>query len=231
MNEEQRPVVQSQHTSQPVKKSKKMDKKTIMIIGAIVLALIVAGIIAFIMLNANKGGSQEDKVRANFEKQLPDQKTAVDKNPKDAGARFNLGSTYYALKKYGDAAKELEKAVELDSKNTQAYNGLGNAYREQKRYDDAAAAYKKAIEADPKNKNAYVNLGTMQMTLMKDTKGAVATYDRMMKEFKNSVDTMTLKAVALNADGQKDAAKDLYKKILEKDPENASAKASLEALK
>jgi eukaryotic-like serine/threonine-protein kinase len=66
---------------------------------------------------------------------------------KTADATSNLGTAYFQLERYADAAAAYEQSTQLDPRNHLAWGNLGDAYFwSAGRRQDAAAAYHKAIE-------------------------------------------------------------------------------------
>ncbi|MGD0303236.1 MAG: tetratricopeptide repeat protein [Candidatus Acidiferrales bacterium] len=94
----------------------------------------------------------------------------------DAGAYSNIGTAYFYLKQYAEAAQAFEKAVALNANDTQLTVNLGDAYRALGQTDKAHAAYQQAITAGYKELQtnpadttvlsavalAYANLGKPQ---------------------------------------------------------------------
>jgi len=65
---------------------------------------------------------------------------------KTGDAISNLGTTYFAMRRYADAAKEYEEAVRLSANEYVLWGNLGDAYFwTPGRRQDAAAAYNRAI--------------------------------------------------------------------------------------
>jgi len=73
-----------------------------------------------------------------------------------AQARSNLGTAYFQLRRYSDAARIYEQAVKLDERNSEVWGNLGDSYYwAPGRRAEAAAAYQKAIALA--NKKLQVN--------------------------------------------------------------------------
>jgi cytochrome c-type biogenesis protein CcmH/NrfG len=68
---------------------------------------------------------------------LAEAQTRVQRDPQDASAHFDLGSTYYVRGDVEKAVESLERAVELDESNDDANYMLGLAYERLGRQEDA----------------------------------------------------------------------------------------------
>jgi tetratricopeptide (TPR) repeat protein len=65
------------------------------------------------------------------------------------GLYFELGRHLYTTKRYGDAAKYLEKAVAQPNPTPIWYATLGHSYRQLKRYDDAVRVWQIVVDKYP----------------------------------------------------------------------------------
>lgn len=87
------------------------------------------------MLRGLLGGKPEEeqeKVDVLAEAQI-----RVQRDPQDASAHFDLGSTYYVRGDVEKAIESLERAVELNPENDDASYMLGLAYERLGRQEDA----------------------------------------------------------------------------------------------
>lgn len=74
---------------------------------------------------------------------------AIKKNPKYPEAVNNLGTIYYARKRYARAVKEYTRALELSPTSASMFSNLGTAHFARKEYKLAFEAYQKALHLDP----------------------------------------------------------------------------------
>ena len=95
-------------------------------------------------------------------------KKAIEQNPKNDMAYFELGRCYIEQGKYDKAEEIFKKAIEQNPGNDNISFQLGCCYREQRRDDKAEEILKKAIEQNPKNDRAYLELGRCYLEQRKD---------------------------------------------------------------
>lgn len=80
------------------------------------------------------------------------------KNPKDAGAYFQMGRALGEVGKDDDAVKALRKAIALQPKDSEYQYELGAAYNRLAKYQEAVGALTQALKLDPDNSRAEVEL-------------------------------------------------------------------------
>jgi tetratricopeptide (TPR) repeat protein len=90
---------------------------------------------------------------------------AVDWEPKDADAWYNLGRTKYTENKFEEAIHAFQQCLQLDPKNVKAEDNLGLSYYGLGRADDARSAYEAAIQwqssVPQKDPEPFLDLGTL----------------------------------------------------------------------
>ena len=79
--------------------------------------------------------------------------------PRSAGPYLLAGTTLLAMKKYAEAAAELEKAINLNAGNARGYSLLGSAYHQAGRYRDAQRALRLGLKVAPESHELYNKLG------------------------------------------------------------------------
>ena len=98
-------------------------------------------------------------LRLEFDLAEGQYRQALDLDPKNAEARYNLANALMQQKKY-KAAIEMYEGVTTDNKNLQAaanYN-TGVSYSKQKDLPNSIEAYKAALRINPKDNDARENL-------------------------------------------------------------------------
>jgi cytochrome c-type biogenesis protein CcmH/NrfG len=118
-------------------------------------------------------------------KQMADKKVAplleqLSKNPRDSDTLIKVGNFYQAARQFDEAAKYFQKAVDVKPtadtltklSNAQYYGGAG---------DQAIETLYKALQIDPKFANALFNLGMLKWQVKGDTKGAIASWEELLR--------------------------------------------------
>jgi len=92
---------------------------------------------------------------------------AVDWEPKDADAWYNLARTKYTENKFEEAIHAFQQCLQLDPKNVKAEDNLGLSYYGLGRTDDARSAYEVAIQwqsnVSQKDPGPFLDLGTLYL--------------------------------------------------------------------
>ncbi|KIM02537.1 MAG: hypothetical protein KU28_12390 [Sulfurovum sp. PC08-66] len=104
---------------------------------------------------------------------------AIEINPKDDKAYYNMGIAYFNLKKYDKAVTAYQKAIEINPKDAKVYHSMGVAYAYLNEYDKALTAFQKAIEINPKNDSTYILMGISY--------GVLNEYDKALTAFQKAV--------------------------------------------
>jgi cytochrome c-type biogenesis protein CcmH/NrfG len=114
------------------------------------------------------------------DKQVAPLLEALKKQPKDADILIKVGSYYFAARQFDEAASYFEKAASVRPTadvltklaNAQYYGGAG---------DKAMATLNRALQLDPKFANALYNLGMLKWQVQGDAKGAVESWEKLLK--------------------------------------------------
>ena len=86
---------------------------------------------------------------------------AIEKNPKNPQAAFNLGNALMAQKKDSAAVKQFENAARLETnplRKAQSYHNMGVICQTHKMYGEAIEAYKNALRLNPDDDETRYNL-------------------------------------------------------------------------
>src|SRR6476619_2265662 len=86
-------------------------------------------------------------------------KAALDIDPKQPGARSNLGAAYAKLGKYDEAIDQYRQALAIDAANPSIRLNLALAYYKAARLPEATEGFQAVLAADPSNKQAILLLG------------------------------------------------------------------------
>ncbi len=86
---------------------------------------------------------------------------AVEKNPRNAQAQYNLGNALLGQRKDSAAAVQFESAAKLETnpiRKAQAYHNIGVLLQGQKQYGPAIEAYKESLRNNPADDETRYNL-------------------------------------------------------------------------
>ncbi|MEH2333191.1 tetratricopeptide repeat protein, partial [Nostoc sp.] len=147
---------------------------------------------------------------------------AIQLNPNDATAYYNLGNALRQQKKLDAAVAAYEKAIQLNPNDATAYYNLGITLDDQKKLDAAVAAYEKAIQLNPNYADAYNNLGNA-LNHQKKLDAAVSAYEKAIQLNPNYADAYFNLGIALTQQKKLDAAVAAYEKAIQLKPNDAYA--------
>jgi tetratricopeptide (TPR) repeat protein len=107
-------------------------------------------------------------------------KKATDADPKEVGARINLGTTLAKMKRYDEAIKHFLESIQIAPENVTAHYNLGALYNYFGKYQLAVRHLKKVVELKPEDADAHIALGDAlrKLNLEED---AYAHYERAVK--------------------------------------------------
>ena len=97
--------------------------------------------------------------KGKFEDAIPQWRKAVEMNPDDSRAHFNLAHSLNERGQIDEAIVEYRKAIDLEPENASLYANLGLALAHREQMDEAIAAYRKSIELSPGNPEVQADLG------------------------------------------------------------------------
>ena len=86
---------------------------------------------------------------------------AIEKNPRNPQAHYNLGNALMAQKKDSTAVQSLQKSTELETskiRKAMAFHNMGVVCQQHKMYGEAIEAYKSALRLNPKDDATRYNL-------------------------------------------------------------------------
>lgn len=145
------------------------------------------------------------------------------KNPKDAGAWFDLGYLYQTnFKKHNEAENAYLKAIEFNKRDCVAWNNLGNVYQlNLKDYEKAKIAYLKSIEIDKSYSYPWNNLGNLYQDYLKEYEKAETAYLNSIELVNNDFNAWNgLSNLYQNHLQRYDKAETAYLKSIEINPNN-----------
>ena len=119
-------------------------------------------------------------------KRMADAKAApvlakLKQNPNDADALNQLGILYRATHQFKEAEGYYEKSLELNPKNANPRVDLASCLFYTGDADGAIVQLNKALTYDPRHAGALMNLGIIKIQAKKDTAGAIAAWEKLLK--------------------------------------------------
>ncbi len=90
---------------------------------------------------------------------------AIELNPSDATAYYNLGILLKNLKRYDEAEAAYRKAIELNPSYATAYSNLAILLRVTERAKEALSLLEKVIEIDSEDFNPYLGIASISKAL------------------------------------------------------------------
>ncbi|MFZ0302387.1 MAG: tetratricopeptide repeat protein [Terracidiphilus sp.] len=103
------------------------------------------------------------------------------KDPNNSALLMQIGAVYHSAHQFKDAANYYGKAVQADPKNVEAHTKLAISLYRSGDADGAIAVLNRALSLDAKNPNALFNLGMIRLEAKQDPKGALASWQRLLK--------------------------------------------------
>ncbi len=122
----------------------------------------------------------------------------LQKDPNNPELYAKVGSVYFRAGQFPAAAENYEKSVKLKP-TAEGYVSLSNSYHYAGDDDKAFASLEDALKLDPKSANALFNLGMLKWQVKNDPKGAIESWQRLLKTNPNhpkraAVENMIAKA-------------------------------------
>ena len=127
--------------------------------------LIIALVVAFASFaqNDRRYITQGNKLfrSGQFDKAEVAYRKAIEKNPRNPQAHYNLGNSLMAQKKDSAAVQSFQKSTELETskiRKAMAYHNMGVVCQQHKMYGEAIEAYKNSLRLNPKDDATRYNL-------------------------------------------------------------------------
>lgn len=120
---------------------------------------------------------------------------AIDENPANPTARYNLGNAYYKHGKSDEALLRFNQAqgvAKTKAEKHRAYHNMGNSFMQQKKYEPAVEAYKNALRNNPKDDETRYNLA-LAKKMLENNKDPDNKNDKNKNNKKNDQDNQDQK--------------------------------------
>jgi len=119
-------------------------------------------------------------------KQVADNKAAplieqLKGDPNNTGLLTKVGDLYQATHQFKEAAGYYDKALHVDPKNIPTRTQLASCLYYDGDVDGAITQLQQALQYDPKDANSLFNLGMIKLQGKKDSKGALAAWQLLLK--------------------------------------------------
>lgn len=105
----------------------------------------------------------------------------VDRDPKNAEARAQLGNLYYDAGRYGDAIKWYTESLALNPNDVSVSTDLGVSYYYNNQPDLAIKQLEHSLKIDPTHTKALLNMGVVRAFGKQDLKGATDVWRRLVE--------------------------------------------------
>lgn len=127
----------------------------------LIVALVVAS--ASFAQNDRRYITQGNKLfrSGQFDKAEVAYRKAIEKNPRNPQAHYNLGNSLMAQKKDSTAVQSFQKSTELETskiRKAMAFHNMGVVCQQHKMYGEAIEAYKNSLRLNPKDDTTRYNL-------------------------------------------------------------------------
>ena len=107
--------------------------------------------------------------------------TVVEKDPKNAVARTQLGNVYYDAGRYPDAIKWYSESLALNPKDVDVSTDLGVSYYYNNEPDRAIGQLEHSLQLNPSHAKALLNLGVVKAFGKQDLKGATDVWKKLVE--------------------------------------------------
>ena len=115
------------------------------------------------------------------EAQVQALRNVVDRDPKNAVARAQLGNLYYDAGRYTDAIKWYGESLALNPKDVNVSTDLGVSYYYNNQPDLALKQLEHSLQIDPKHTKTLLNMGVVRAFGKQDLKGATEVWRRLVE--------------------------------------------------
>jgi tetratricopeptide (TPR) repeat protein len=105
----------------------------------------------------------------------------VEKDPKNALARAQLGNVFYDAGRYPDAIKWYSEALALNPKDAEVSTDLGVSYYYNNDPDRAITQLERSLQLNPSHTKALLNLGVVKAFGKQDLKGATDAWKKLVE--------------------------------------------------
>ena len=102
-------------------------------------------------------------------------------DPKNSDLLIQVGNIFKATHQFKDAAGYYDKALQVDPKNVVIRTELASCLYYNGDVDGALSQLQQSLQYDPKDANSLFNLGMIKWQGKRDSKGALAAWQELLK--------------------------------------------------
>jgi len=125
----------------------------------------------------------------------------LESEPNNADLLYKIGNIYYDAQQFPEAVTYYEKALKINPRQTDLRTDMGTAYYYMGQPDRALQEFDEVLKIDDKHANALFNQGMVRWQAKMDTRGAIASWQRLLetnpdypKEKRDQVQELIVKA-------------------------------------
>jgi tetratricopeptide (TPR) repeat protein len=144
--------------------------KTLRTISAFVLFMLITSALFSQVENKDIRRGNKYYKQGNYDKSIPEYRKALEKNPENPKANYNLGNAEFRNEKWPDASTAFDKAFSSTNENgfkEKAVYNKGVSFSKQKKLLESIDAYKTALKLKPDDADARHNLQKALLELKK----------------------------------------------------------------
>jgi cytochrome c-type biogenesis protein CcmH/NrfG len=122
-----------------------------------------------------------EEMRQMADKQAAPLLEKLKSNPNDASVLVQVAAIYHTTHRFKEAADYYNRVLDADPKNVAVRTKLASSLYRNGDIDGAIAQLNRALKDQPKDANALFDLGMIKLQGKGDNKGALATWQRLLK--------------------------------------------------
>jgi Tfp pilus assembly protein PilF len=145
-----------------------------------------------------------DDMKRMADKQAEPLLTTLKSDPKNAAVLNKTALTYKAAHQFKEAIPYFQKALEVDPKNVGIRDDLASCMYYTGDVDGALDQLNKSLTYDPKHAGTLLNIGIMKWQGKKDVKGAVASWQTLLRLNPNFPQKEAIERLITQAQQQQD---------------------------
>lgn len=126
-----------------------------------------------------------EQMRGMAEKQAAPLLEQLKSKPNDPALLAQVGNIYYDTQLYPTAVEYYQKSLAADPKNSSVRTDLATSYFLMSDLDRALSEFDRVLQQDPTNGNALFNRGIAKWQGKMDVNGAVADWEKLLKQNPN----------------------------------------------